>query len=195
MPECDTRERIHGELRKVKEFKNQGDKFEKVGKALSGQLRLPHFRVKPRMIQLGYIAAKGALNYVDRKLITPFGFDPDSWRESEVTFVVKPGIVAGMQNKNDDFKAIMQSGRYVYADGHVVRNDPRFVVQKNNEMLLTDEAARNVDGCCLRFVRRYVQQNVGRYVMGRMFLDTHLIEQTNFYLSDIRHILMRTNPQ
>ena len=185
MPATDTRERVHTELGKVKEYKNAGDLYEQAGKELSRQLVLPHFRVKPRMVQLGFTEAKGALNYVDRKLIAPFAFDPDSWRESDVTFVVKPGAVSGMRSKNEDFKAIMESGRYIYADGHVVRNDPRFVVQKGDQMYLTDEAAKHVDDCCLRFVRRYVQQNVGRYVMGRMFHDPHLIEQTNFYLSDI----------
>ena len=185
MPATDTRGRICAELRKIDEYKNEGDRYEKAGKALSKQLVLPHFRVKPRMIQLGYIEAKGALNYVERKLITPFEFDRNSWKESDVTYVVKPGAVTGMRNKNADFRAIMESGRYTYADGHVVRNDPRFVVQKGDHLYLTDEAAKSVDDCCLRFVRRYVQQNVGRYVMGRMFLDNHLIEQTNFYLSDL----------
>ena len=52
------------------------EKMEIVGKALSRELGYPHFRIKPRMIQLGYIEARGALNYDDNhKLIQPFAFN------------------------------------------------------------------------------------------------------------------------
>ena len=34
------------------------------------------------MIQLGFVQAKGALNYVERKLIQPFAFNLDAWREA-----------------------------------------------------------------------------------------------------------------
>ena len=185
MPATDTRERIRSELARVRQFKNEGERFEIVGKALSYQLRMPHFRLKARMIQLGYIQAKGALNYVDKKLITPFAFDPDAWRENEVTFVIKPQTVSGLERRSKDFEAVMATGQFIYADGHVVRNDSRFVKQEKDKLLLTEEAAENVNDCCLRFVRRYVQQNVGKYVMGRMFYDAHYVEQTNFYLSDL----------
>jgi hypothetical protein len=42
-----------------------------------------------------------------------------------------------------------------------------------------------VDDCCLRFVRQYVQQNVGRYVFGRMYYDADYVQQTQFYLNDL----------
>lgn len=186
MPASDTRTRIDAELKKASGYKNAGGKFEIVGKELSRQLHLPHFRVKPRMVQLGYIEAKGALNYVDMgRLITPFAFDRDSWKESDVTYVLKQSTARGIERKSKDFEAVMATGRYVYADGHIVRNEPRFVRKDGDKLLLTDEAAQRVDDCCLRFVRRYVQKNVGKYVMGRMFYDAHLVEQNNFYLSDL----------
>ena len=185
MPAEDTAERFRNELDTVKDYKNRGHKFEIAGKALSSRLHLPHFRVKPRLVQLGFIEIKGALNYIERKLITPFGFHADAWKENEVTFVIKPGTVYGLERSSEEFRKVMATGKFVYADGHVVRNDPRFVTEKNHVMFLTEEAAAHVDDCCLRFVRRYVQENVGSYVLGRMFYDSHLVEQTHFYISDI----------
>ena len=63
-----------------------------------------------------------------------------------------------MSSQNADFKSIMHSGEYIYADGHVVRNDPRYVRkvsdrEHGNCLLLTDWANSHVDACCLRFVR------------------------------------------
>ena len=90
-----------------------------------------------------------------------------------------------LRRSNPDFEQIMESRRYVYADGHVILNDPKYVQRgKEDKCVLTDEALKHVDDCCLRFVRLYVQQNVGRYVYGRLYYDSDLQKRTEFYLSD-----------
>ena len=183
-PATDTRRRIAELCGKVTNARNFGEKFESVGLSLAARLRLPHFRVRARMIQLGYIEAKGALNYVDRQRIPAFAFHIDAWREEEHTFVVTPGNVHMLCENNDDFKRIMNSGQYVYADGHVVRNEPRFVTTDCGISRMTELALSCVDDCCLRFVRLYIQKNVGTYVLGRMFMDTEYVKQTLFYLDD-----------
>ena len=53
-----------------------GQKLDRVARAIARERDLPKFRVRARLIQMGYIAAKGALNFVDgaytsRLLITP----------------------------------------------------------------------------------------------------------------------------
>lgn len=122
------------------------------------------------MVQLGHLDAKGALNYVDKSKIEPFAFDHEAWSDSDHTFIIDPLKVNALKKKNDEFRSLMEGGRYVYADGHVVRNLPEFVRrdEEKEELLLTDWAKKHVDRCCLRFVQKYVQKNVGRYVYGRM---------------------------
>ena len=185
MPAADMQRRIKNELGKEGVFRNFGEKYERIGIELSEQLHLPHFRIRARMIQLGHIEAKGSLNYIDRRLIKPFAFDPDSWKKSEITYVVSKSTADMLYKQNRDFRAVMDSGRYVYADGHIVRHESRFVKKDCDELFLTDEAAKRVDDCCLRFVRKYVQRNVVEYILGRMFYDAHYVEQTQFYLSDL----------
>jgi len=175
-------ERLHHD---VGEYRHAGELYEAIGKKMRSELLLPHFRIRARMIQLGYIQAKGSLNYVERELIEPFAFDLDAWREEQHTFVIDRDTVKLLYKKNKDFHAVMDSGKFVYADGHIVRNDKRFIRQENDKMLLTDWANAHVDECCLRFVRVYVQQNVGRYVFGRMYYDADYVKQTQFYLSDL----------
>lgn len=172
-----------------KSFRHTGELYEQVGIELSKVFRVPHFRMRMRMIQLGFIEARGALNYADRQMIEPFAFDTDAWREVTHTFVVSGKAVEKMISQNADFKSIMHSGEYIYADGHVVRNDPRYVRkvsdrEHGNCLLLTDWANSHVDACCLRFVRVYIQKGLGRYEFGRMYYDTEYIARTKFYVND-----------
>ena len=196
MPVTDTKDRIYAEKGKIERkertertenggHKHLGEIYESVGKALSTALHLPHFHIRARMIQLGFIEAKGALNYVERKLIRPFAFNIDSWRESEHTYVVDRGSVIGICRNNADLRTIMENGNYVYAEGHVVRNKPKFVKKEENKYVLTDFAITHIDDCCLRFVRQYKQENIGQFVFGKMYYDVEYVKQTLFYLSDI----------
>ena len=185
MPASSTEKMINHEVDKVARFRHVGDKYELAGKAIAKELSLPHFRVRARMIQLGHIQAKGALNYADKKLIQPFAFDSDSLREEQHTYVIDQETVSSLCRESDIFCAIMQSRKYIYADGHVVRNDPRFVHMVRDRLILTDWASAHVDDCCIRFVRVYVQQDVGRYVFGRMYYDADYVRQTQFYLKDL----------
>ena len=70
---------------------------------------------------------------------------------------------------------------------NVVRNLPEFVRrdEEKDQLFLTDWAKKHVDRCCLRFVQKYVQKNVGRYVYGRMYYDADYVKQCEFYLSDL----------
>ena len=185
MPAGDTADRIIMESYKVKNARHPGEKFEMIGKRLSTALHLPHFHIRARMIQLGFIEAKGALNYVERKLIRPFAFNIDSWRQSEHTYVIDKGTVYGICRNNEKLKELMDNRDYVYAEGHVVRNEPRFVRKEGNKYVLTDLANSHVDDCCLRFVRQYKQENIGQFVYGRMYYDEDYLKQTLFYLSDV----------
>ena len=114
------------------------------------------------MIQLGHNEAKGALNYINCQMIQPFAFERESLAVEELTFVIGPGILRALADKNERLSALLKSGRYVYADGHAVRNDPRFVESRGYGLYLTDWARAHVDECCLRFIRVYVQERVGK---------------------------------
>lgn len=185
LPATATQEAIREACNRVKHYRHAGEKYQIAGKALAREFDIPHFRIRARMIQLGHIEAKGALNYAEKKLIQPFAFDPEAWREEQHTFVVDRDTVSALMRQNDDFRAVMQSRSYIYADGHVVRNDPRFVKAVRDQFVLTDWANTHVDECCLRFVRVYVQQNVGKYIFGRMYYDADYVKQTQFYLHDL----------
>lgn len=198
MPASDTRSRILEESITAQETirrtlgrpsRHLGELYEEVGKQLSKKLGVPHFRIRARFIQLGYVEAKGSLNYVEKKLIQPFAFEPDSWQEPTHTFNIDRRTLQNLMIANEDLRKVMESKRYVYADGHVVRNGSRFLELKKDWMgldnlVLSDWANRHVDECCLRFVRVYMQEGIGQYVFGRMYYDAEFVARTRFYIDD-----------
>ena len=182
LPLTDTEARIRAETSLVTQFRHPGDVYEIAGKKLSSKLDLPYFRIRARMIQLGHIYAKGALNKVDGAYIEPFSFDLESWQADEQTYVIDEKTVKAIYDKSRDFRTFMDSGKFVYCDGHVVRNTPEFIEDNDGFRRLTPEANRHVNRCCIRFVRRYEQRNLEKYVYGRMYYDADYVAQTNFYI-------------
>lgn len=123
--------------------------------------------------------------YVDKTRIQPYSFDSDSLRQSEHTFNIDRGTAGSLYEKDPDFRKLLDSGKFIYADGHIARNEPRFVEQGPWGHMLTPWASSRVDRCCLRFTRIYVQENAGEYVFGRMNYDADYVKQTMFYLEDL----------
>ena len=188
MPESTTRQMIREECRNAGACRHAGEVYDIAGKSMAWDLMIPNFRVRTRMIQLGHIQAKGAMNYADNRPVEPFAFDPEAWRDDQHTFVIDRATTDYLMTGNKDFRKLLTSGRYIYADGHVVRNTPRYVHMKDSRHLLTDWANEHVDECCLRFVRQYVQKSNGKYVYGRIYYDAEYIRQTRFYLEDMMEI-------
>ena len=185
MPEKSFRKMIMKEYDRAGECRHEGYRYQIIGKRLAHTLMLPDFRIRARMIQLGYTPAKGALNYVERQPIEPFAFNTEAWKDEQHTFVIDRSMVGRLLKDSADFREIMKNNRYVYADGHVVRNDPRFVRNADGTLLLTEWANAHVDKCCLRFVRVYVQMHVGKYIYGRMYYDSDYIIQTQALIQPI----------
>lgn len=169
----------------LKPCAHEGEKYEQIGMAIADELCLPHFRVRARMIQLGHVHAKGSLNYVDRNRIQPYSFDEESLRQEEYTFNIDRLTAGCLYERNADFRKVLDSGKFIYADGHIVRNESRYVEQTSFGHMLTPWAVQRVDRCCLRFTRIYEQENVSKYIYGRMNYDPDYVKQTMFYLEDL----------
>ena len=98
----------------LKSYAHEGEKYEQIGLAIADELHISHFRLRARMIQLGHIYAKGALNYVDKTRIQPYSFDSDSLRQSEHTFNIDRGTAGSLYEKDPDFRKLLDSGKFIY---------------------------------------------------------------------------------
>ena len=86
--------------------------------------------------------------------IEPFAFER-SRGNGNYTFVLSHRELFDEYCSNPDFRKLLDSGRYVFADGHVCLNDERYVRAAANGLRLTVWANAHVDRCCLRFVSVY----------------------------------------
>ena len=147
-----------------------GRKMEHIARKIAHENDLPKYRVRARLIQLGYVMAKGALNYVDDRYIDPFAFSIEKGA-GDYTFVIDKKAAFAEYMDNPDFREYLDSGEFIYADGHICLNDPKYIVYTRTGAKLTKWANSHVDKCCLRFISVYEQYNVGEYCFGALNSD------------------------
>lgn len=147
-----------------------GQKFDGIARTIAAEYDLPKFRVRARLLQMGHIAAKGALNYVDGRYIEPFAFSTGNG-EGNNTFVIARKDMLAIYRENEGFRQQIQSGQYIYVDGHICINDSRFVRHTEKGLRLTAWANAHVDQCCLRFNSVYEPCGVADYRFGAMNSD------------------------
>ena len=147
-----------------------GRKMEHVARKIAYENDLPKYRVRARLIQLGHVMAKGALNYVDDRYIEPFAFALEKGA-GNYTFVIDRKAAFAEYLENPDFREYLDSGAFVYADGHICLNDPKYVEYTRYGAKLTKWANAHVDECCLRFISVYEQASVAGYSFGALNSD------------------------
>ena len=140
---------------------HMGWALENVGRRVSDEWGIPKYLVRARLLHLGFWQAQGSLNYVQQtkekgNYIRPFLFDRESCPGSSHTFVISPLDAFKLYESNDEYRARIDSGAYIYVGGHVCLNDPDYVTQTKHGPRMTEWANRHVDECCLRFENIYV---------------------------------------
>ena len=171
MPKRLLRKRISDELSDMQKLdRHMGFKLQAAGRKLAKEFNVYNYQLRNRMIHVGFPAAKGALNFVEDDYITPFAFELGECHGSQ-TFVISPKEVADEYVRNEAFRKLIDTGRYIYADGHVCLNEPQYVARQGNKLRLTEWGNSHVDQCCLRFVRNYIRDKHTRYVFGQLNSD------------------------
>ena len=128
--------------------------------SISREMNVPKYLVRGRMIQLGYWQAQGALNYIQNeklkgRYITPFMFSRESCPTTSNTFVISPRDSLRLYEQNEDYRERLDTGNYVYVEGHICLNDPAYISQTTHGPHMTEWANRHIDECCLRFANVY----------------------------------------
>ena len=184
LPFTETKYMLNKADSQVVTYKHAGERYEQVGMSLVRQLTLPRFRVRARMLQLGIWEAKGCLNFIDNHPVPPYAYARESVADHRVVFSIELSVLNNLCYKDEKFRGLMNSGKYVYAESHVVLNDRLYVVKKRDKYYLTEEARAHVDECCIRFIRIYVRTHEGKYVLGRLNYDADSIKWSLFYLEE-----------
>ena len=161
MPECVMKPMIESYRAEERKIHNHaGRVMQGVACSIFDVMGVPKYLVRGRMIQLGYWQAQGALNYVQStplsgRYISPFMFSRASCPNTAHTFVISPGDTFRLYEESEEYRERIDTGNYVYVEGHICLNDPAYVIQTPLGPRMTDWANRHVDECCLRFENVY----------------------------------------
>ena len=136
-----------------------GFRWDRVIRRLADEYAVPRTTLRRRLVQLGHPAAKGAVNYVDGRYITPFAFTEEHSSRGQATLVIGRKALADLYHRSGEFRQLMSRGDFVYADGHVCLNDPQFLRATDEGARLTPWANAHADSCCLRFEKVWLREN------------------------------------
>ena len=148
-----------------------GWRYEEVIRIVSSSFCLKNFRVRQRLVQLGCIAARGALNYdpdLGRYFI-PFAFSMDEdaldWTRRKVkyseavpTYSITRGALYYLYKKNPALQKLLSLGVFTFLDGLVCINSDEYVQWNNEYYRMTPSANADVSACCLRFHTEYMNR-------------------------------------
>ena len=161
--------RYWGEVANLQD--NLGHKISSVIYRIASEKQKPKSLIKTRLITMGSVGAKGAFNFVDGKYIQPFAFNPDNLGPND-TFVISRSQFTEMYEQDSDFRDLLDTHQYIYADGHVCCNLPQFVRKGDKGAVLTAWALAHVDECCLRFHKSYHISSQNGYQVGELHSDS-----------------------
>ncbi len=164
---------MYKEVRNVKRadgyHAHKGWYCEMIGRRIADEYNIRKSHVRTRMIHLGHQAAYGALNYADGHYVEPFAFTDLENAVKTLSYVIDRQNVSKLYMKDEAFQRVMQSGDFVYVDGHIVVNDSGSVTCDSNGARLTPWANAHIDSACLRFEKSYEKkERKYKYEFGRL---------------------------
>jgi len=154
MPAKQARQKIEELIRQNKpafDGDNTAELMKKVILQLSEFFDVSKQAAKIRMIDLGYTEAMGAYTYVDDRYISSYSFAQEALKSNQ-TFSIGTQDAIYEYAFNEEFKKLLDTGKYVYVDAHFCINDSKYIRRNENGYAeLTEYARRHIDECCIVF--------------------------------------------
>lgn len=110
--------------------------------------------VKMRMREMGYAKIDGAFTYVNGQYVTPFSFDASALSDNQ-SFTISSADLFKAYCLNKEFRKAIDTGRFVYIEGHVCLDNEKYIVRSDGQIKLTRYALSHMDECCLVFDKGY----------------------------------------
>lgn len=107
---------------------------------------------RTRLLDFGFAEVKGIKQSANGMKIPAYL----STLAKDETYTIDESEAFREYKDNPRFRELLQTGRFIYVEGHYCLNDPTYVVQDQfGYYHLTHEARTNMSGCCLVFKTKY----------------------------------------
>ena len=131
-----------------------GYQIEKMISELADFYGLSKQAVKMRIREMGYAKIDGAFTYVNGQYVTPFSFDASALSDNQ-SFTISSADLFKAYCLNKDFRKAIDTGRFVYIEGHVCLDNEKYIVRSDEQIKLTQYALSHIDECCFVFDKGY----------------------------------------
>lgn len=133
---------------------NNRTEYEKMLDYLKSVYKVSYEALKLRLRDLQYNKLKGIREYVDGEYLRSYIFDNEI--ESNESYSIETIQLARVIFLNHNLKMLLECQKYVYVEGHVCLNVPKYVDTNGDIYILTDYALNHIDECCLKFTYQII---------------------------------------
>ena len=167
---------------------SDGYRIEEMISELADFYGLSKQAVKLRVRELGYTKVDGAFTYVNGQYVTPFTFDASELSDNQ-SFTITFIDLFKAYCLNEDFRKAIDTGKFVYIEGHVCINDEKYINRLDNQINLTQYALSHMDECCLVFDMGYSYESKyqGQRYYIQMMYKTPGLPNAQEYSFEMNH--------
>lgn len=147
-----------------------------------------------RLSKNGKVKSKLILDRRDTTVYNIAGYvedyDVDYSFPEDHTYTLTLRHVSEIMEISEEFEELVNTGRFIYLDGHVVLNSDKYVERFNGHaMKLTEYARRHMSECCLDFKRDYENPDY-EYTFGELHKDDLApIEKRELSEAELKRVL------
>lgn len=135
-----------------------GYQIEKMISELADFYGLSKQAVKMRIREMGFAKVDGAFTYVNGQYVTSFSFDASALTDNQ-SFTISSADLFKAYCLNRDFRKAIDTGKFVYVEGHVCLDDEKYIIHSEGRVKLTQHALSHMDECCFAFDKGYSYQS------------------------------------
>ncbi len=121
--------------------------------------------VRNRLIETGNEKVRGVGRFANGEPVP--GYLVEKGIPNNQTYTLDFDKVVEEIDRNAVFRKLLEIGRYIYVEGHLCRNDDKYIWNMNEEPCLSPYARTHMRECCLLFTIRHKRQNY-EYVSGTL---------------------------
>lgn len=134
--------------------------YEKVVDELAEVFGVSKQDARIRLLDLGYVEFDGVYPFIDGQYLYGYSFSKGSL-DNKQSFTISYEDLFKAYQFNEEFRKLLESGKFVFIDHHIVLYDEKYVAYDDSgKALLTDYAYSHMDECCLAFSKGYTYNSV-----------------------------------
>ncbi len=155
---------------------------------IKGKFGTARNATKRMAVELGWKEIRGVYVYNIAGYVEDY--DVDYSFPEDHTYTLTLRHVSEIMEISEEFEELVNTGHFIYLDGHVVLNSDKYVERFNGHaMKLTEYARRHMSECCLDFKRDYENPDY-EYTFGELHKDDLApIEKRELSETELKRVL------